>query len=128
MVVGSIIVAVLCFVSLLAFALAKDRGLYSSFPTDLIVSVAVIGLLFTLVPVPVIIGSRMSDRAAVVRYNAFRDTINAARARGTNIVENAAVLNTIAEWNQAIASAKYWNEGWLDQAIDDGFANLPPLE
>ena len=64
----------------------------------------------------------------VEEYNAFVKTLELARNNEEIELERAAVTSKVVEWNQYIASAKYWNDGLLDIFVHDGVAGLDYIE
>ena len=76
-----------------------------------------------------IIASRMGYKDDLQKIQAFKQTLQVARADSTSTYERAAMTKQIIEWNERIASAKYWNNTLiLDICIDDRFANYEPLK
>lgn len=72
---------------------------------------------------------RASDRDYLVRLKAFSETVRRSRASGKfSEIERAAILKDIADWNNWLASEKYWNQGTFDWWHLDEVMTLEPIE
>jgi len=64
----------------------------------------------------------------IAKRNAFQSTLNEARKSGYEI-ELAAISQSIAEWNEDLASKKYSNTVFLlKDYTDDRIINLKPIK
>jgi len=84
-----------------------------------------IGLLIAIVYLPM---NRAGCKNDIQRYHAFKQTIAKARQAGASEAERTAILMQITEWNQDLASARFWNDTVFDIWIPDEYVKLPPLE
>lgn len=101
----------------------KDRD---DIGTGLILSVVFGILLFiVLITIPI---ERIGFMSQIERYNAFKQTIELSRKKGSlTEIERAAIQKDIAKWNQDIAQVKYYNK-YFDLWIPDEVTKLEPLE
>lgn len=73
--------------------------------------------------------SRNSERESLERLKAFQDTIFRARQdKALSEMERAAILAKIADWNEWLASRKYWDKGQWDYWHVDEVSTTEPLE
>lgn len=63
----------------------------------------------------------------IEKYNEVRLTIEKARMENPEIIERAAILQTIAEWNGWLASMRYWNGTIFDWYVPDAVNTLQPI-
>jgi len=86
------------------------------------------GIIF-LVAVAMIPANRMGERARIVRYKEFGETLKRARQKGTiTDLERAAIQKEVAEWNCWIAEIRYWNGTIFDLWHLDEINDFKPLE
>ncbi len=91
-------------------------------------SVAITGLCF-IIAVVAIPFTRMGERANIVRYEEFGETLKRARKNGTMTdIERAAIQKEVAGWNCWIAETRYWNGTILDIWHLDEVNDLKMLE
>lgn len=83
-----------------------------------------IGLLGACISIPV---SRAVARGQLVRMEAFRTTVRAARAdKSLSEVERAAILKSITDWNSWLAAENYWHDSqWAWWNLD--LSGVEPL-
>lgn len=60
-----------------------------------------------------------NNRAKIEQYKAVVESIDLARATNPEIIERAAILQTITEWNAWLTSQRYWNNTIFDWYIPD---------
>lgn len=69
-------------------------------------------LCFLLVSLPI---ARGSGRDRLVRLKAFRESVQRAREnKNLSDIERASILTQISDWNEWLASERYWNGGMWD--------------
>lgn len=90
---------------------APDHSVWES--VGVIGFVVVVCLLcFLLAAIPI---SRGSGRDQLVRLQAFRESVKRAREdKNISDIERASILTKIVEWNEWLASERYWNAGIWD--------------
>lgn len=92
----------------------------------MIAGIAGVGLLSVAIMIPV---ARASVRDQIVQFNAFKATLDDARAhRGLTDLERAAITSKIAEWNAWLASEKYWSTGHTALWHLDEVNSMEPLK
>ncbi len=90
--------------------------------TGSVVVSAICGLVvfFMLISIPY---CRESDRRGIVKFEAFKKTIENNRDSFDGSLEGATILKDIAGWNQIVAGAKFDNKNnwdwWTDDAVDN---------
>lgn len=85
-------------------------------------SIILFGLLIS---IPV---NRMNCMSNNERYNSFKETLKVSREKGSlTEIERAAIQQNIVEWNQDIASIKYYNK-YFDLWIPDEITKLEYIE
>lgn len=95
-----------------------DEGLTLAVASGCILTIALI-----MIPV-----SRVMDRTTIVSHYSLAETIEVSRTENISEIERAALLTTIANHNQTLASARYFNNTTLDIYIVDELAELPFLK
>lgn len=116
----SITLAVLLTIGLLLYAFTDFEA------TGFVLSVTFATILFAaLITIPI---SRAADGATIASHYALEETLSTSRMENLSEIERAAILTTIAEHNQLLASARYFNDTILDIWIVDELAELPFLK
>ena len=115
-----ITLAALLIISLLLYAFTDFEAAGFAFS----VTFGVI-LFAALISIPV---SRAEDGATIASHYALEETLSTSRMENLSEIERAAILTKIAEHNQLLASARYFNDTILDIWIADELAELPFLK
>ena len=82
-------------------------------------------LAVVLLTVPI---GRLDTRSQILEFNSLRTTLEAARTRDPNSIENAAFQVKIADANQWLARKQYWNGTAFDIWIPDAVESLRPIQ
>lgn len=85
----------------------------------------VIVLIIAIVSIPFI---RLSYKAEIGRYNAFKQSLENARLEDMSEAERATILIKIADWNMDIAKTRYWNRTIFGIYIPDEVTELEPIK
>jgi hypothetical protein len=90
--------------------------------------IVVITVFFSLYHLPNILTVEYRYGLLLAERNAFEQTLRQARENG-NVVESAAILQKITDWNVVLAIAKYDNANWFfGNYIDDRVMELEPIK
>ncbi len=82
-------------------------------------------LLVALIAGPMNYYSTLSE---INQYHATKATIDSARGRDVDSIEQAALIQKIIETNKWLADAQYWNKTMFDVFIPDEVMRLKPLK
>jgi len=112
------IIITICIILLLFGIISVKRKWYDAIPFFSI-AFGGIGLAICLILLP---ANRYRVLGQIAQYNATKETICNARAKGINI-ENAALQLKIIEINRELANVKYYNTTifklWIPNEVDD---------
>jgi uncharacterized membrane protein len=112
--------ASICFGGLLVLRL------WDHFNLDLLVVVSVMSgvlLVLCLISWPI---AYFDGRSEIRKYHALKSSI--MKARENNDVERTAIYLKVMEYNEGLATTKYWNNTIFDIWTPDELANLPFIE
>ena len=90
-----------------------------------LIIVLVIALVVALVTIPL---NMASYRTSIVKYYAFKQSLEVARQGEMSELERATILNQIIEWNASIETAKYWRGTIFKIFVSKEFAELELLK
>ncbi len=69
-----------------------------------------------------------SNTSDIQKYYATKQTVEASRSKDIDLVERAALTQSIIEVNSWLSEIQYWNETIFDQAIPDEVMKLKPIK
>jgi len=121
-----IIITVLMACILVSATLVYRLGYTSAFTVVPLVT-GIMSTTFLLASLLYVVAGRLDFHRGVQQINATRATIEQARQGENDPLENAAVMLTIVELNQWIATRKYWNTTLFDLWVPDEVDQLEPL-
>jgi len=88
----------------------------------------IIGFFTFFFHIPALLLNEYDYEKFVIKRDAFESTLNETR-KGGRVLEAAAIIREVSEWNIELAERKYNNTTlFLDQYVDDRIMDIKPIK